>query len=189
MILSDISPTTKKIFISAAILLALLLASLLIYNLFIKQPSQEEPIKPSGALPSSPVDRPGGSGSQTNAPSGSSSPTSSSLAALKIKPVSREKANWPTLGESGKTVKYFSRSSGRLYEVGFDGENYQEIVTPTLTNIIKAIWSPDKEKIIGVFSENNIIKKYFFDYSTSQTAQYNSQISYLTWSPDSKKIA
>jgi Tol biopolymer transport system component len=54
---------------------------------------------------------------------------------------------------------------------------------------LKIIWSPDKEKIIGIFNENNKIKKYFYNYASSQSALLNEKIGYIAFSPDSKKIA
>jgi len=186
---------TKKIFIIVAILFVLSLGSLLVYNLFFKDTTA--PGDQSGALPSSPSTR-GGESPTASLPSGSSSNqtgsgtgggTQKDLSSLKIKPISQEKVLAPTIGIDGKTVKYFSRTNGNIYESNFDGGGLKKISSVNLNNLIKAIWSPDKEKIIGIFSEKEKIKKYFYDYVSNQTAIYNEGINYLAWSPDSKKIA
>jgi len=188
---------TKKIFIIVGILFVLALASLLIYNLFFKTTTPGGEAGPNGALPTTPAGR-GGEATPSGLPGGDSSSggqagspvaTPKSLAALKIKPISQEKALAPTIGTNGKTVKYFSRANGNIYESDFDGGGLKKISSVNLTNLIKALWSPDKEKIIGLFSENEKIKKYFYNYTSNQSSILNEKINYVAWSPDSKKIA
>ncbi len=181
----------KTILIIVSVLLVLSLGSLLAYNLFFKTsaPSGGE----SGALPSTAADRGTGQAGLDLAGSGGESGggqgDTANLASLKIKPISKEKALSPTLGTDGKTVKYYSRSSGNVFESDFDGAGLKKISSVNLTNILKALWSPDKEKVIGIFSENNQVKKYYYNYTNNQSATLNARIGYVAWSPDSKKIA
>ena len=188
---------TKKIFIIVGILFVLALASLLVYNLFFKSTTPGDGTGgDGGALPTSPGGRGGettptglpgsGSGGQTSTSPGA---TPKSLAALKIKPISQERALAPVIGGDGKTVKYFSRANGNIYQSDFDGGSLKKISSVNLTDLLKAIWSPDKEKIIGIFSDKGAFKKYFYDYTSNQSSILNGKINYIAWSPDSKKIA
>jgi|GEM_PF-553510 len=189
---------TKKILIIVGILFILALASLLVYNLFFKSTSPGDGAG-GGALPTSPGGR-GGTTTPTSLPSdgtgtggtgGTSSPgvTPKGLASLKIKPISQEQALAATIGSDGKTVKYFSRANGNIYQSDFDGGSLKKISSVNLNNLMKALWSPDKDKIIGIFNEKDVIKKYFYDYVSNQSSILNAKINYVAWSPDSKKIA
>lgn len=186
---------TKKIIIIIGILFILALASLLVYNLFFKSTSPGgETGTGGGALPTSPGGR-GGTVTPTGLPGGgteagtSPGATPTSLAALKIKPISQEQVIAPTIGSDGKTVKYFSKTNGNIYQSDFDGGSLKKTSSVNLTNLLKALWSPDKDKIIGIFAEKETIKKYFYDYTSNQSSILNEKIKYVAWSPDSKKIA
>jgi hypothetical protein len=180
--------SAKKIFVIAAFALALVAGSLVVYNIFFAQKTPSDNSSTSnGALPSNEetiTATPTISGGATIIPQKTVSPSS-----LKIKPISQEKIYGATIGVDGKTVKYFSRSSGHIFESDFDGVGLKEISSVTLQGLVKAIWSPDKEMVIGVFSDNETIKKYYYNYANNQTALLNSNIGYIGWSPDSKKIA
>jgi len=194
----NIMTNTKKIFIIVGVLFILALGSLLVYNFFFRSTSPNggtEPSASNGALPTSPAGRgsetpsslPGGDGISGGTTSPSATPKS--LAALKIKPISQERVLSPTIGGTGKTVKYFSRTSGNVFESDFDGSGIKKLSSVNLSNLIKVIWSPDKDKVVGIFSEKEAIKKYFYDYVNNQSAVLSEKISYVAWSPDSKKIA
>jgi len=171
--------TTKKIFIIAAILLGLIGLTLFVYNIFFKaKPSSENP-ETTGSL----------SPNASQNPSSAAGNQNSQNISLRIRPISQERAFGAAIGVDGKTVKYFSQATGQLFESAFDGTNLNKISSVTLSGMIKALWSPDKEKVIGIFSDNNQIKKYFYNYTNSQSSLLNNNIGYIAWSPDSKKIA
>lgn len=176
----------KKILIIAAILLALIGGTLLVYNLFFRAaPTAEQP-EASGSLP------PTGNKTSTptpTQPAGTSGTQQDSRVSLKIMPISQERVLGASIGTDGKTVKYYSQVNGQVYESAFDGTNLKKISSTTLNGLIKVLWSPDKEKVIGIFSENNQTKKYFYDYSNGQSSLLNANMGYVAWSPDSKKIA
>ncbi len=177
--------TPKKILIIAIILLVLLIGTLLVYNLFFKNTPASPSAQPSNnALPSA---SPGKTSLLPNSNGSSGSNQSKTIQKLKL--VSQEPVLSPTIGEDGKTVKYYTRSNGRVFASDFIGNNLKEISSVTLNGLIKALWSPDKTKTIGVFSDNNTLKKYFYDYSNNQSALLNNKIGYVAWSPDSKRIA
>ena len=159
----------KKIFIIAFILLVILTAALVIYNLFFKGP-------------------PGGSNA-TPTPTQSATPSPGASVPGALRAISQEKAMAPVIGGNGKTVKYYSRQNGRVFESDFLGQNIKQISDTDLKNLAKIIWSPDGEKVVGVFSEGNQIKKYFYDYETRQSSALNQNVGWVAFSPDSKNIA
>lgn len=176
---------TKKILIIASVLLVLSLGTLLVYNLFLKTPAGPAGEETNGgALPGSSTNN-GGTGSSL--PGGANG--NQNQAALKIKAVSKEPVLSPTVGENGQTVKYYARSNGNIFESDFLGNDLKKISSVTLNGLLKALWSPDKTGVIGVFSDNGNIKKYFYNYTNNQSSLLNEKIGYVAWSPDSKKIA
>jgi len=182
--------TAKKIFIIAVILLVLIGGTLIIYNLFSQKAASPSATEQAGVLPST---APGTRGGETT--TGGTDQTSqtsegaAAIAAAKILPISQEKVLAPTIGSDGKSVKYFSRTDGKLYESDFNGSSKKTLSSVTLKNLVKAVWSPDKEKIVSIFSDNNATKKYFYSYSNNQTSLLGERLGYIAWSPDSKKIA
>ena len=181
---------TKKIFIIAVILLALVTSALVVYNLFFKKPASPEG-EQAGALPSAPASRGGEEKGKTGLPGGAEEKTAPDAkpAALKIKPISQEKVLGAAIGSDGQTVKYYALSNGQVWESDFDGLNFKKISSVSLNNLIKILWSPDKEKVIGVFYDNGQVKKYSHNYTSGQSVLLSEAIGYVAWSPDSKKIA
>jgi len=180
--------STKKILIIAAVLLIVVIGALLVYNFYFKTSPTGTSPSPTGSLPAGRITTSAlpTSGGQAN-PTPSSSNTS--LASLKLKPISQSSIYAATIGEDGNTVKYFRRNDGHVLQSDFNGLNIKEISSVTLTGLTGAVWSPDKQKVIGLFSDNNQTKKYFYDYANNKSSLLDSTTGYVSWSPDSKKIA
>ncbi|MBI4836866.1 MAG: hypothetical protein HY813_00450 [Candidatus Portnoybacteria bacterium] len=104
-------------------------------------------------------------------------------------PLSQKKVLAPTVDASEKKVKYYSKSEGNIYEVNFDGSNLSRISSANLAGLLQVFWAPNKEKIVGVFQENETIKKYLHDYQGGQSIRLNEKINQVAWSPDSSRIA
>lgn len=107
----------------------------------------------------------------------------------KIFPLSKETILGATIDPNGKKVKYYAKSSGNILSVAFNGSEYSTLSSANLSGLIKAFWSPDKEKVISYFEEKEQIKKYLHNYSNGQSTLLNEKIEQAAWSPDSKKIA
>lgn len=176
----------KKIFIIALVLLFLLIGTLAVYNLFIKNPPSANPTA-TGNLPADNGQFPANSVSPS--PSNAANGANQNAAALKVKPISQAKVMGATLTEDGQGVKYFTLPNGYLYQSSFEGANVKAISNTNLSTLVKAIWSPDEGKIIGVFSENNKIRKYFYNYANNQSIILSDKVGYVAWSDDSHKIA
>src|SRR3989338_5871676 len=122
----------KKALIIVSVLLVLSLGSLLVYNYFFRPTSPGAETGSGGALPSASPGQNAGTGS----------------------------AGSPPRGNTGQTVKYYARANGHIWESDFLGANLKKISAATLNGLIKAVWSPDAGKVIGIFSDNDKIKKY-----------------------------
>jgi len=167
----------KKILIILIIILIIVLAGLLIYNFLIKKPAQ-----------------PGGGGNLPGAGEeqgpGEQPPIIQPEAEAKIKAISQEPVFSPTITSDKNQVIYYLRSNGNVWKSDFDGNNLSRVSSANLDNLIKVVWSPDKNNVITIFQDNlENISKYFYNYITEQALPLNRYIDYITWSPDSKKIA
>src|SRR3989338_4671996 len=183
--------TAKRLLIIVSVLFVLSLGSLLVYNYFFQSASPGTETGDNGALPSAPAgqNKNNGTGGAGSLPGGNGSQTGQNQTSLKIKPISKEPVLSPTIGADGQTVKYYARSNGNVWSSDFMGANLKKISAVTLPGLIKALWSPDKAKVIGLFSDNNKIKKYFYDYDKNQSALLDEKVGFAAWSPDSKRIA
>lgn len=161
----------KKILIILIILLILVIGTLVIYNFGLKKevPLAEEKIAPEEEI------LPGPKKEIKPSP------------AAQIKAISQEPVLAPTT--DGQKVKYYLVSNGNVFESNFDGSDARRISSNTLQGLSKIIWSPDKTKVIGIFQENDKIKKYLYDYQTRQSTLLNENIQWLTFSPWGDKIA
>lgn len=152
----------KKILIILIILLVLSASALIFYNFFF----QTEETKPSD----------GGTAEEGTFYSGD-----------RIKTISQE----PVLGVTidGQKVKYYLTGNGNAFESDFDGTNQVRLSSNILMGLLEVLWSPDNNKTITISEENNLIKKYFYDYATKTALPLNSKIRWIAWAPNKNKIA
>ncbi|OIP78312.1 MAG: hypothetical protein COT61_04050 [Candidatus Portnoybacteria bacterium CG09_land_8_20_14_0_10_44_13] len=158
----------KVIIIAVALLILLLIGAYVFYILFYRQTTSSETGNDQNNG-STIVIKPG----LTNGPI----------------PLSREKVLAPTIDSSGKKIGYYSKNQGNMYEVNFDGSNLSRISGANLAGLLQILWSPNKEKIVGVFQENNATTKYLHDYQNGTSIRLNEKIEQVTWSPIDDRIA
>ena len=168
----------KKILIIVISVLILVLIGLLIYNLFIKPPEEENGLGP-GEFPD------GEEGEFEPDEEEEITPRPE----LKVKAISTERVLAPTLSADSLKVVYYSQYNGNVWQSTFDGSSLIKISSVVLDNLAKIIWSPDKTKIISIYhdAEGNISKN-FYDYNTGKVALLDPSIQEVAWSPDSDKI-
>jgi len=164
---------TKKIFIILSIVLFLVVATLIVYNLFLKNPGDTQ--TSTSASPS-----PGVPGSPSNSPASN---------AAKIKALSQSKIIGATIGNDGQTIKYYDLATGDVWQTSFEGANTKKISSSNLKNIFKIIWSADEEKVVAFYLDNGATKKVYYNYLNNEHAFYDAKVGSVAWSPDSKKIA
>lgn len=170
----------KKILIIIVIILVLALAGLLIYNFVIKK--NTTPIDNNGNLPGgqSNVDN-----NQNQNPGNNEQPASEQ----KIRAISTDPVLSPTINNAKTKVIYYSKINGNIIQSDFNGLQ-KEIVTDTnLDNLVKVIWSPDKNKTLTIFQDNlENVSKYYYSLSDKKSFPLNKYITYISWSSDSSKI-
>ncbi len=163
----------KKILIILIIILVIVIGALVVYNLLSdKEPASSPDDDSAGQIPTS--------GQTTD------STTDSSIKG-RLTVISQEPILSPVT--NGKKVKYYSISNGNVFESNLDGTELTRISSIILTNLIKAVWSPQKDKVIALFNENGLIKKYFYDYNTKISTPLSGDTRWVTWSPSQDKIA
>lgn len=157
----------KFLIISVSALLILIISSLVVYNFFFKEkalePKPEEPFKEETIEPKQP--------------------------GQKITILSQEKVLSPALDAAGKKIKYYLKNNGNIYSVNFDSSDLTRVSAANLAGLLKILWSPDKEKVIGFFQEGEKVKKYLHNYSLGQSTLLNEKINQITFSPDGQKVA
>lgn len=155
----------KKILIIVIVLLFIIVSFLLAYNFFF---------------------------SQTTPPEDESSDKEDSQTEFftnyaKIEKISQEAVLGTVV--DGQKVKYYSAVNGQVFESDFSGSNITPISSVILENLVKVIWSPDKNKVITIFQEDNQLEKYFYNYLNNQAGSLDENIGWLDWSPNGNKIA
>jgi hypothetical protein len=163
---------SKKILIILIILLIIVIVILAAYNFFLKKETPASSSDDSGQIPIS-----GQAPNQTTGPSFGG----------QIIPISQEPVLSPIT--DGKKVKYYSISNGNVFESKLDGSELTRTSSVVLTNLLKVLWSPNRDKVIAVFEENGQPKKYLYDYNTKISTPLDDRIRWVTWSPKQDKIA
>lgn len=153
----------KKILIILIILLILAVGLLVVYNFFLKK------------------EEPNGSTITPGAPTPTTSLTSP------IQALSQEPVLSPTI--DNQKVKYYSKNNGYVFESSFDGSERIRLSSNVLLNLLKVLWSSNQDKVIAVFEEDGLLKKYLYDYNTSAATALDKNIRWITWSPIEDKIA
>lgn len=153
--------SVKKILVIFIILLILAGGALVIYNFVIKK-TGNAPAQRQAAFPETELN-------------------------LKISVLNKEKAFALSIGDDDKTIKYYLEKNGLVFSSAFDGSNSQALSTNELPGLSEVIWSPDKKKVIGIFS-GITPKKYFYDYQTKKSVLLNESIKSIDWAPSSQKI-
>lgn len=163
----------KKILIISVGVLALIIGVLLVYNFFFKA-APEAPAPPviEEPLPPGRVEEP------------FVPPTK------KLNAISQVAVVSPTISADGQKVKYYSKENGNVFESRFNGTGLTRISSAVLPDILKILWSPDKNKVISIFKDaQNGVKKYYYNYQTGSSKPLNQSIKQIAWSPDGSKIA
>jgi hypothetical protein len=170
----------KRILIIVIIILIIALIGLLVYNFLIKKSTTQE--NEGGGLPEGQQNEENGAVEEEE----NIQPQSE----VRIKTISQEPVFSPTMTSDKTKIVYYFRSNGNVWQSNFDGSDLSQTSTIILENLVKVIWSPDKNKVITIFQDNlENISKYFYSYTTQKALPLDKYINYITWSPDSKKIA
>ena len=148
------------------------LIGLLIYNFFIKKPE-----KGNGS----------GSGGLPQGEEGEFIPEEEGFVPdpeLKVKVISTDPVLSPVLTKDKSNVIYY-HTNGEVWQSNFDGSELTQVSDAVLDDLVKIIWSPDKDKVISIFEDSaGNVAKYSYSYTTGKAVPLDTYINYITWSPD-----
>lgn len=89
-------------------------------------------------------------------------------------------------------IKYFNRSTGHLFQNGFEGKEEVRVSNVTIAAVMNAIWSPDKTYAALSHYNNGDMKYYYAHYTSTSTAEsgfLSRNIASLAMSPAESRIA
>lgn len=164
----------KKILIITVAVLIFVVASFFTYNFFFKKPTETpatgQPIIEAPLPPQ-----------QTETPF---TPISKKLTVISQVPVIS-----PIISADGKKIKYYTRDNGNVFESGFNGAGLTRISNTVLPDILKILWSPDKNKVISIFKDAQTgVRKYYYNYQTGASKPLHKSVQFVSWKPNSEKI-
>jgi len=168
----------KKILIILIIVLVLVAGALIVIFFFKKEaPTEPTAPTPPGATPTAPT--------APTAPTDVPSPEPYQISEGQA--ISEEPVLDPII--DGQKVKYYSAISGNVFESNFDGSQLTRLSSNILPDLLRVLWSPNKDKVIAIFEDEGLIKKYLYDYNTQKSTLLDRNIRHVTFSPREDKIA
>jgi hypothetical protein len=177
----------KKILIIVIVVLVIALIGLLVYN-FLIRPKTVSINNTGGELPSGETVGNNQSGSnesnQSNENLSGAPQEDSRLRLINIEPILA-----PTISADKTKVVYFLSSNGNILESDFRGATATVVSDVNLENLVKAFWSPNKNKIITIFQDNiGNVSKYLYNLADGKSSPLGKYLSYISWSTDGNKI-
>ena len=105
-----------------------------------------------------------------------------------ISAVSNEAVHSPILSPDGQTIKYYAKTTGKVFELDIlSGKN--KIVSDTnLPNLLGVLWSPDTNKVLSEFSGATRSNFSFYDYTQKKSSALNANIDAAAWQNNNKII-
>jgi hypothetical protein len=106
----------------------------------------------------------------------------------KISNVSNEAVISPIVSQNGNSLWYFS-PSGELKESLFIGGDAKSLSDKKFPGILKAVWSPDKSKVLlKIKNADESASFSLFDTNSNQVSPLNRNINEVAWMATSDKI-
>ncbi|MFZ2225913.1 MAG: hypothetical protein WA064_04865 [Candidatus Moraniibacteriota bacterium] len=87
----------------------------------------------------------------------------------------------PTIASGESAIKYYSKLSGQVYQVDFDGNGKRTLSAKTLPGLVFVLWSPDKSKVITKIVNGGNANFYSYDYATLKSSPLPENIDSITW--------
>jgi len=163
----------KKIFIISSVLLSAVLFFLGIYNVsFKKEKTSVQNVTKTGQ-----DENAGGSKSALD----KIGETVGIKNKEKIYSLSDEAIFGPVSVDNGESVEYYSKTSGSVFKVFFNGEGKETISDKNLPGLEKVLWSSDASKVISRFNNNGQIRYSTYDYKEKKGYELSDGVEYATW--------
>ena len=167
-------PKSKLIFYISLTLFCLSLLFFGIYNLAFKKTAPA----PITTIENAPTATP-----QTETPK-----EAPKLSLAPISALSDEAVLAPTIASAESAVKYYSKASGQVYQVDFDGNGKRTLSAKTLPGLVFVLWSPDKNKVITKIMTGSTANFYSYDYTTLKGTPLPGNIDSIVWQNNSSLI-
>jgi hypothetical protein len=160
---------SKKIFIISSSILLIVLIFWGIYNFSFKPSSEKKEIVAPKVTESAPAEK---------------------VAPLekeeRIKRISDEAILAPIITDDD-TIRYYSKATGKVYEVDFTNLNKKIISDNNLIGLLDVFWSPDKTKVLSKFSSGSGYPKFsFYDLSSQSGMKLSENIGSMAWQNNQK---
>lgn len=162
--------TSKKIFLISLTLFCIALLFFGIYNLAFKKPVAVVPIV------------------QQKAPATSAPQLPPKVSTDSIAAISDEAVLAPTLASGSNAIKYYSKNSGKVYQIDFDGNSKRTLSDKELLGLNAVLWSPDKNKVITKFVSAGATRFYTYDYTELQSTPLKNNMDEIAWQNSSNRI-
>ncbi|MDO8240576.1 MAG: hypothetical protein Q7T51_01130 [Candidatus Moranbacteria bacterium] len=95
----------------------------------------------------------------------------------------------PTLSINGDAVRYYSKTTGKAFEIDILSEAKKTISGKELVNLSSINWSPDKSRVISGFPINSLSSKFFsYDYAQNKGVQLKDNLDSVVWQNNNKII-
>jgi len=83
-------------------------------------------------------------------------------------------------------IRYYSKENGKAYQIDLDGNNKKTISNTELPKLVNAIWSPDAEKAITVFSNGARFNFFYYDYIKKAGVPLKENLDTVVWQNGSR---
>ncbi|EKE11564.1 MAG: hypothetical protein ACD_15C00059G0002 [uncultured bacterium] len=163
---------SKKIFITSS---SILLITLLFWGIYIfsfKKPSPEKEAVVSKKSDDAQVEKTSIVGNEE-----------------RIQKITDESVISPILSDNDESMKYYSKSSGKVYQLDLLTLEKKVVSDANLIGLLDVYWSPNQGMVISKFSSGAGYPKFsFFDYLTKKASRLNESIGAVSWQSNKKII-
>lgn len=163
---------SKKIFLSSSIALGVVL---LLWGVYILSFQKTPVLSDKTANPIS---------SDSDIAPDITSKTSAQISAL-----TDEAVISPTLSITGDAIRYYSKATGKAFELDILSNTKKLISAKELVNLSGIAWSIDKSRVISSFPINSLSSKFFsYDYAQDKGVQLKDNLDSVVWQNSNKII-
>ena len=106
----------------------------------------------------------------------------------KLKRISTEGAISPIIAADNSRVRYIG-GKGDIFEVRFDGSLVQRVPFTLLQDLVKVVWTKDRETFAALYGGTEKKKFFFYDLDKKQMTPYASTVTALALSEMENKLA
>lgn len=164
----------KKVFIISSILLAVVLLFLGIYNFAFKKDSSTQ--NQQSAKPTS------------QAENDSAKSTALQSKTEKIKTISDRGVIGAVFDKKNDAILYYSATTGTTWRVNADGTGRQQTSEVAVKSLKKALWSPDRSKVITTLEKDGNMVFYQYDHVLQKGMQLKNGLDTAVWDSLGTKI-